>query len=89
MSTDIYSKYFYLLTEIKNTEKFIADNESREKFKAEVDRFLECSDEMSRLCPVRIRMNMSLVQCGELNATMQKHIDEIVRMLTKAVSNKT
>jgi hypothetical protein len=88
MGTDIYDKYVYLLTESKNTEKFVEENESREKFKEEVDRFIATSDEIRSDCPFVIRMNFARIHCKELNGILMKHCDDIIHMLTKAVSVK-
>ncbi|CAG9334937.1 unnamed protein product [Blepharisma stoltei] len=87
-SLKLYEKYTNLLTDRRYIEQFIHEEHSRNEYRELIERYETIEREIRRECPVRIRLNMIEVECGDINKQLCKDCDDIVFTLNKAILTK-
>jgi len=83
-----YDTYIWLISELKQVEKFIREDHSIEDYRKLISKYVAVEKEVRATCPVRIRMSMAVVECQEINKYLCKQCDEFVYQLTKDVAMK-
>lgn len=78
----IYDNYLFILREKTRIEAFLNDNNyTREQFAQEIQKFESTIKSIRENMPFEIRMNMFLVDCGELNNKLCQECEELIEKI--------
>lgn len=89
---ELYQKYSVLLTDSKRIDQFLhtnPGNHTRGEFIEMINKYEQLEKEIRNTCPLRIRMNMIEVDCSEINKSLCKECDEIVKKLNNYIMTRS
>ena len=78
----VYDDFLYILKEKSRIEVFISEeNHTIEEFNEEIRRYEETIVMIRKMMPFDIRLNMFLIECGELNEALISECESLINSL--------
>lgn len=82
---NLYENYSPLLTDTKKIDIFIHENHTRAEYMELISKYEMLEKEIRTTCPFRIRLNMTEVDCTDLNRTLCKECESIIFKLNSYI----
>ena len=89
---ELYQKYSSLLTDSRKIDVFLHNNpnsHTRAEFTEMIMKYELLEREIRATCPIRIRLNMVEVDCSEINKSLCKECDEIIKKLNNHIMTRS